>query len=53
MSVFADTSALYALLVRTEDEHRAAVDTFRQLVDGGRDIVTTSYVLVAPARAYF
>lgn len=46
MSIFADTSALYALLVHTEQSHRAVAGTFRELLDGGRVLVTTNYVLV-------
>jgi predicted nucleic acid-binding protein len=46
VSVLVDTSALYALLVRTEerrDEVEAALDRF---LDEGRLLRTTSYVLV-------
>jgi len=46
MSVFADTSALYPLLVRTEATHETARDTFEDLLRGGRPIWTTSFVLV-------
>ena len=46
MSVFADTSALYPLLVRTEVEHAVVRAAFEQLLDGGRPIWTTSFVLV-------
>jgi predicted nucleic acid-binding protein len=46
VSVFADTSAIYSLLVRTESEHEEVVRTFRGLIQSGHDIVTTNYVLV-------
>lgn len=44
MTVFADTSALYALLDRDDQFHDAARATFADLV--AEDIVTHSYVLV-------
>src|SRR5687767_4459311 len=44
MTVFADTSALYALLDRDDRFHRAARVTFADLA--GEDFVTHSYVLV-------
>jgi predicted nucleic acid-binding protein len=46
LSVFVDTSALYVLLVRTEREHRAVAAEFRALAERGRELVTSSYVLV-------
>ena len=46
MSAFADTSGLYALIVRTDDCHEAATREFRRLVEAPRPIWTTSYVLV-------
>ena len=46
MSVFTDTSALYALLVRTEEGHSHVAEAFRELIHGGRRLVTTNYVLV-------
>jgi predicted nucleic acid-binding protein len=46
MSVFLDTSALYALLVQTEDDHTTVADTFRDLADSGRRLVTSNYVLL-------
>ena len=46
MSAFIDTSALYALLVRTEDGHRAVMSAFETLLENGRTLHTTSYVLV-------
>jgi predicted nucleic acid-binding protein len=44
VTVFADTSALYALLDRDDRFHRDARATFAAL--GGEEIVTHSYVLV-------
>lgn len=44
-----DTSALYALLVRTEEEHRAVVAAFERLVAARRPLVTTNYVLLETA----
>ena len=46
MSVFADTSAIYSLLVRTESEHEKAVRTFCDLIESGRKLVMTNYVFV-------
>ena len=46
MSVFVDTSALYAWLVSTEDGHGEVAAVFRQLVAGGRRLATSNYVLV-------
>jgi|WetSurMetagenome_2_1015567.scaffolds.fasta_scaffold963472_1 uncharacterized protein len=46
MSAFADTSGLYALIVRTDGCHEAAVREFRRLIEAPRPIWTTSYVLV-------
>lgn len=46
MSLFIDSSALYALLVRSETEHRAVTDAFRAAAEGGRRLLTTNYVLV-------
>ena len=46
MSVFVDTSALYALLVETEEDHRAVVRSFEQLLRKGRSLFTTNYVVV-------
>ena len=46
MSVFVDTSALYALLVRTDEDHAEAARAFRRLLDRGRSLVSTSYVLL-------
>jgi predicted nucleic acid-binding protein len=46
VSVYVDTSALYALLVASEERHEAVVRTFRGLVQSGRALHTTSYVLL-------
>jgi predicted nucleic acid-binding protein len=46
VSAFLDTSALYALLVRTEERHDDVVRTFRKLLEERRPLWTTSYVLV-------
>lgn len=46
MSVFADTSGLYALLVGSEDGHLDMVRAFRDVVAGERPLRTTSYVVV-------
>lgn len=46
MSAFVDTSALYALLVGTEDGHQEVADAFRELVESGRRLVTSNYVLL-------
>lgn len=44
MTVFVDTSALYALLDEDDRFHAAAADTFRAMV--GQELVTQAYVLV-------
>lgn len=44
--VFADTSALFALLVATDANHRRAALAFQGLERRGAALVTTSYVLV-------
>lgn len=49
MSVFTDTSALYALLVETEEGHSDCVAAFKRLLKSGRALHTTSYVLVETA----
>lgn len=46
MSLFVDTSGLYALLVRTEEKHSEVVEAFRRALDEGRVLWTTSYVIV-------
>jgi len=47
MDVFADTSALYAVLDRRDDFHEAAASAWTRLVESEADrLVTTSYVVV-------
>jgi len=46
VSVFADTSALYALLVRTEEGHAEVAAAFARLLQGRRALVTSNYVLL-------
>jgi predicted nucleic acid-binding protein len=47
VTVFVDTSALYALLDKADDEHDAAEVTFRGL--RGQHLVTHAYVIVETA----
>jgi predicted nucleic acid-binding protein len=49
VSVFVDTSAFYAVMVRTEEGHDRALKAFQKLVEGGRALSTTSYVLLETA----
>jgi predicted nucleic acid-binding protein len=46
MSVFVDTSALYVLLVNTEEGHKEVSEVFRDLAESGRHLVTSNYVLL-------
>ncbi len=46
MAIFADTSALYALLDRDDENHERAARTWRQIMASDDDVVTTNYVLV-------
>lgn len=46
MSIFADTSALYTLMVSTEDDHSDTSAAFKHAVASGRMLATTNYVLV-------
>lgn len=46
MSAFVDTSALYALLVRTEEGHADVSGAFERLLRDSSDLVTSNYVLV-------
>jgi hypothetical protein len=46
VSVFVDTSALYALLVATEEGHADIAAAFRGLLESGRVLRSTNYVLV-------
>lgn len=44
--MFVDTSALYGLLVRSEEEHSRVAEAFNGLLQQGRVLVTCNYVLV-------
>jgi len=46
MSVFADTSSLYAAMVRTEAGHSESLAVFEDLLNSGRAIQTTNYVVL-------
>ena len=46
MSVYADTSALYALLVENEAAHQQSRQEFQRLLGARRAVWTTSFVLV-------
>ena len=46
MSLFVDTSGLYALLVESETDHAKVKAAFRQTAERGRRMLTTNYVLV-------
>lgn len=46
MSVFVDTSALYAILVGTERDHVAVTAAFKRSLERGQALHTTNYVLV-------
>jgi predicted nucleic acid-binding protein len=46
MSVFADTSAFYALLVSNDESHDAVRAAFTSVLGDGRPIWTTSFVIV-------
>lgn len=46
MSVFADTSGLYAFVVRSDTAHREAQRVLRRLWEAGRVVRTTSYVVI-------
>ena len=45
-AVFADTSALYALLDRDDDNHTAAVERLSKISSVGASLVTSNYILV-------
>ena len=46
MSVFADTSSIYAAMVRTEDRHRESLAILEGLLSDGRVVQTTNYVVL-------
>ena len=46
MIVFADTSALYALLVRDDTMHEGANANFQHLMEKNARMITSSYVLL-------
>ena len=46
MSVFADTSSLYAAMVRSEPRHRECLALFEELLERGRALHTTNYVVL-------
>jgi predicted nucleic acid-binding protein len=49
MSVFVDTSALFALLVRSESRHAQVMEVFRAAIERADPLFATSYVLVETA----
>jgi uncharacterized protein len=46
MSVFADTSAFYALLDASDGHHRKAAAAWQEIIDSNQNVVTSNYVLV-------
>jgi predicted nucleic acid-binding protein len=46
MTVFVDTSALYAVLDRDDDHHSGAAARWKQLLEQVSDLLTTNYVLL-------
>ena len=46
MSAFVDTSAIYALLVRTERGHAETAKAFERLLEARRSLITSNYVMV-------
>ena len=46
MSVFVDTSALYALLDRDDANHRLAAEAWASLLESGEALATSNYVVV-------
>jgi len=46
VTVFADTSALYALMVRSELGHDEVAAAFREILEADRRVATSNYVLV-------
>src|ERR1700675_223351 len=49
MTVFVDTSALYGILDNADAQHAAAGAIWRKLLERGRDLLTTNYVLLEAA----
>lgn len=43
--IFADTSALYTLLDRSEQTHASVAAAFRAILTNGEDLVTTNYIV--------
>jgi predicted nucleic acid-binding protein len=46
MSVFVDTSALYAMLDADDADHQAAADVWTQLLEADEPLVSSNYILV-------
>jgi len=46
MKIFIDTSALYALLDRDDDNHQAAKTAWTKILNAENTLVTSNYVLV-------
>lgn len=46
MTVFVDTSALYAVLDRDEENHATAAQAYEALLDDGVSLLTHAYVVV-------
>ena len=46
MTIFVDTSALYAVLDANDEHHKAAKQTWVELVDRQVDLIITNYVAV-------
>ncbi len=46
MTVFVDTSALYALLDRNDRQHAAAARSWKALIEAREPLATTNYVVV-------
>lgn len=49
MTIFGDTSGLYALLVATEERHEAVARAFARILEKRRPLITTNYVLLETA----
>ena len=46
MNVFVDTSAFYAVLSKTDDNHQNAVDAWNAHIDDNSEFFTSNYVIV-------